>query len=99
MTRIAAADRRQVRALTGAGKILAAAGPDPATLDMLGPVAPARPDRIGALLTLYQYTAQASAEATVTVSAAGTAARVPLRAGLPAIRAGDVPWSGVSPRP
>ena len=87
MTRIAAADRRQVRALTGAGQILAAAGPDPATLDMLGPVAPARPDRIGALLTLYQYTAQASAEATATVSAAATAARVPHRAGLPAIRA------------
>ena len=86
MTRIAAADQRQVRALSGAGKLLAAAGPDPATLDMPGPVASARPDRIGALVTLYQYTAQASREATVAVSAAATAARVPLRPGLPALR-------------
>ena len=55
---------------------------------MLGPLAPARPDRIGALLTLYHYTAQASAEATTTVSAAATAARVPHRTVLPAIHAG-----------
>jgi hypothetical protein len=86
MTRIAAADQRQVRALTGAGKLLAAAGPDPATLDMPGPVASARPDRIGALVTLYQYTAQASAEATAAVSTAATAAQVPHRTGLPVLR-------------
>ena len=86
MTRIAAADRRQVHTLAGAGRLLAAAGPDPATLDMLGPVAPARADRIGALLTLYQYTAQASAEATATVSVAATAAQVAHHSGLPAIR-------------
>ena len=53
---------------------------------MPGSIGPARQDRIGALLALYQYTAQASAEATATVSAAATAARVPHRAGLPAIR-------------
>lgn len=86
MTRIATADQRQVRALSGAGKLLAPAGPDPVTLDMPGPVARARPDRIGALLTLYQYTVQASAEAAAAVSAAATAARVPLRPGLPALR-------------
>ena len=86
MTRIAATDRRQVHALAGAGRLLAAAGPVPATLDMLGPVTPARADRIGALLTLYQYTAQASAEATATVSVAATAARVPHHSWLPAIR-------------
>ena len=88
MSRIASADRRQVRALAAAGQVLVAAGPEPGTLDMLGPLAPARPDRIGALLTLYQYTAQASAEATTTASAAATAARVPHRAVLPAIHAG-----------
>ena len=55
---------------------------------MLGPLAPARPDRIGALLTLYHYTAQASAEATTTASVAATAARVPHRTVLPAIHAG-----------
>ncbi|MFI5065313.1 MAG: hypothetical protein ACHP9Z_15255 [Streptosporangiales bacterium] len=95
MTRIAAADRQQVRSLTGAGQILAAAGPGPATLDMPGPVAPARPDRIGALLTLYQYTAQASADATTAISAAATAARMPHRAGLPAIRTAQHPDPGV----
>jgi hypothetical protein len=88
MSRIASADRRQVRALAAAGQVLVAAGPEPGTLDMLGPLAPARPDRIGALLTLYQYTAQASAEATTTVSAAATAARVPNRTVLPGLRAG-----------
>jgi hypothetical protein len=85
MSRIASADRRQVRALATAGQVLVAAGPEPGTLDMLGPLAAARPDRIGALLTLYQYTAQASAEATTTASAAATAARVPHRTVLPAI--------------
>jgi hypothetical protein len=88
MSRTASADRRQVRALAAAGQVLVAAGPEPGTLDMLGPLAPARPDRIGALLTLYRFTAQASAEATTTVSAAATAARVPRRTGLPAIHAG-----------
>jgi hypothetical protein len=88
MNRIASADRRQVRALAAAGQVLVAAGPEPSTLDMLGPLAPARPDRIGALLTLYQYAAQASAEATTTVSVAATAARVPHRPRLPVIHAG-----------
>jgi hypothetical protein len=88
MSRIASADRRQMRALAAAGQVLVAAGPEPGTLDMLGPLAPARPDRIGALLTLYQFTAQASAEANTTASAAATAARVPHRTGLPAIHAG-----------
>ena len=88
MSRIASADRRQVRALTAAGQVLVAAGPEPGTLDMLGPLAPARPDRIGALHTLYQYTAQASAEATTAASAAATAARVPHRTVLPAIHEG-----------
>ena len=90
MNRIASADRRQVRALAAAGQVLVAAGPEPGTLDMLGPLAPARPDRIGALLTLYHYTAQASAEATTTASVAATAARVPHRTVLPAIHAGIV---------
>jgi hypothetical protein len=88
MNRIASADRRQVRALAAAGQVLVAAGPEPATLDMLGPLAPARPDRIGALLTLCHYTAQASAEATTTASAAATAARLLHRTVLPAIHAG-----------
>jgi hypothetical protein len=87
MSRIASADRRRVRALAAAGQVLVAAGPEPGTLDMLGPLAPARLDRIGALLTLYQYAAQASAEAATTVSAAATAARVPHRIVLPAIHA------------
>jgi hypothetical protein len=90
MNRIASADQRQVRALAAAGQVLVAAGPEPGTLDMLGPLAPARPDRIGALLTLYQYTAQASAEATNTASVAATAAEAPHRAVLPAIHAGPL---------
>jgi hypothetical protein len=88
MSRIAFADRRQVRALAAAGQVLVAAGPEPGTLDMLGPLAPARPDRIGAMLTLYHYTAQASTEATTTASAAATAAGVPHRTVLPSIHAG-----------
>jgi hypothetical protein len=87
ISRIASADRRQLRALAAAGQVLVAAGPEPGTLDMLGPLAPARPDRIGALLTLYQYTAQASAEATTTASAAETAAHAPHLTVLPALRA------------
>jgi len=83
MNRIACSDRRQVRALAGAGQVLAAAAPEACTLDMLGPLASARPDRIGALLTLYQYTAKASAEAT----AAATATQVPHRTMLPDIHA------------
>jgi hypothetical protein len=88
MSRIASADRRQVRALAGAGQILAVAAPEPGTLDMLGPLASARPDRIGALLTLYHYTAQASAEATAAISAAASAARMPHRTMLSDIHAG-----------
>jgi hypothetical protein len=88
MSRSAAADRRQVRALAAAGQVLVAAGPEPGTLDMLGPLAPARPDRIGALLTLYAHTAKASAEATTTTSAAATAAHVPHRTVLTAIHGG-----------
>jgi hypothetical protein len=88
MSRIAFADRRQVRALAADGQVLVAAGPEPGTLDMLGPLAPARPDRIGAMLTLYHYTAQASTEATTTASAAATAAGVPHRTVLPSIHAG-----------
>jgi hypothetical protein len=84
MSWTASADRRRVRALAAAGQVLVAAGPEPGTLDMLGPLAPARPDRIGALLTLYQYTTQASAEVTTTVSVAASAARVPHRTVLPA---------------
>ena len=83
------ADRRQVRALATAGQVLAAAGPDPATLDLHGPVASARPDRVGALLTLYQYTTQASTEVTTAVSAAASATRAPRRAGLPVTRTGQ----------
>jgi hypothetical protein len=52
MSRIATADRRQVRALAAAGQVLVAAGPEPDTLDILGPLAPARPDRIGALFSI-----------------------------------------------
>ena len=96
MIRIASADRRQVRALAAAGQVLVAAGPEPGTLDMLGPLAPARPDRIAALLTLCQYTARASAEATTAVSVAATAARVPHRRVLPAIHAGH-PREPVTP--
>jgi hypothetical protein len=88
MSRIASAERRQVRALAAAGQVLVAAGPDPGTLDMLGPLAPARPDRIGALLTLYHYTVQASVEATTTASAAAPAGRGPHRTVLPAIHVG-----------
>ena len=88
MSRIASADRRQVRALAAAGQVLAAVGPEPAILDMLGSLTPARPDRIGALLTLYQYTAQATADATTTVSVAAIAALVPHRLVLAAIHAG-----------
>ena len=54
---------------------------------MLGPSDSPRPDRIGALLTLYQYTAQASAEATAAVSDAAAAAGLPHRTRLPDIHA------------
>ena len=60
MNRLASADRRQVQALASAGRLLAATGPGPDTLDMLGPLAPAPPDRTGALLTLYEFTARAT---------------------------------------
>ena len=74
MNCLASADRRQVQALASAGRLLAATGPGPDTLDMLGPLAPAPPDRTGALLTLYEFTARASADATTAVSEAASAA-------------------------
>ena len=91
MNRLASADRRQVQALASAGRLLAATGPGPDTLDMLGPLAPAPPDRIGALLTLYEFTARASADATTAVSEAASAAGVRHRIALPEMtsQAGD----------
>ncbi len=85
MNRLASADGRQVRALASAGQLLAAAGPGPDTLDMLGPLAPVPPDRIRALLTLYEFTARASADATTAVSAAASAAGAPHRIALPEV--------------
>ncbi len=85
MNRLASADRRQVRALASAGQLLAAAGPEPDILDMLGPLAPVPPDRIGALLTLYEFTARASADATTTVSEAASAVGAPRRIALPEV--------------
>ena len=91
MNRLASADRRQVRALAAAGRLLAATGAAPDILDMLGPLAPAPPDRIGALLTLYEFTARASADATTAVAEAASAAGVPHRIVLPEMtsQAGD----------
>ena len=91
MNRLASADRRQVHALASAGRLLAATGPEPDTLEMLGPLAPASPDRTGALLTLYEFTARASADATTAVSEAASAAGTPHRIALPEMvsRAGD----------
>ena len=83
MDRFADADRRQVRALASAGQLLAATGPGPDTLDMLGPLAPAPPDRVGALLTLYDFTARATADATTAVSEAASTAGAPHRIALP----------------
>ncbi|MGH3225825.1 MAG: hypothetical protein ACRDPY_45285 [Streptosporangiaceae bacterium] len=85
MNRLASADCRQVRALASAGRLLAAAGPGSDTLDMLGPLAPAPPDRIGALLTLYEFTARATADATTAVSEAASAVGAPRRIALPEV--------------
>jgi hypothetical protein len=65
---------------------------------MLGPLAPAPPDRIAALLTLYEFTARASADATTAVSEAASAAGAPHRIALPETvsRAGDSRRSGRS---
>jgi hypothetical protein len=49
---------------------------------MLGALAPAPPDRIGALLTLYEFTARASADASTAVSEAASAAGAPRRIAL-----------------
>ena len=65
MSHLASADRRQVRTLASAGQLLTAAGAAPDTLDMPSALAPAPPDRIGALLTPYEFTARASADAGV----------------------------------
>ena len=91
MNRLASADRRQVRALAGAGRLLAVTGAAPDILDMLGPLAPAPPDRIGSLLTLYEFTARASADATTAISEAASAAGMPHPIALPEMtsQAGD----------
>ena len=99
MNRLASADRRQVHALASAGRLLAATAPGPDTLDMLGPLAPAPPDRTGALLTLYEFTARASADATTAVSEAASAAGAPHRIALPEMtgQAGD--WGDPAAEP
>jgi hypothetical protein len=99
MNRLASADRRQVRALAGAGRLLAATGAAPDILDMLGPLAPAPPDRIGSLLTLYEFTARASADATTAVAEAASAAGMRHRIALPEMtsQAGD--WGDPAAEP
>ncbi|HUY52573.1 MAG TPA: hypothetical protein VMV92_43875 [Streptosporangiaceae bacterium] len=71
LTSLAYAEREQVRAAGAAQRILVPTRSLPDTMDIPHPFAPALPDRIDALVSLYEDSGQAAGEATAAV-------RVPL---------------------
>jgi hypothetical protein len=90
LTRLAQGGREQFRAAANAGRILVATR-SAAKLRRTGrPFEAASPDRINAVLALYDYTARASAEAEDQISHVGISAQAPerLALALPDIRSG-----------
>ncbi len=79
ITRLACADREQMRAAAGADRILVATQAPPDIWDIPIPFVPAPPKRIDAILTLYEYTGTANTQATASAADAATAVRAPSR--------------------
>ncbi len=79
ITRLAYADREQMRAAAGADRILVATQAPPDIWDIPIPFVPAPPKRIDAILTLYEYTSTASTQATASAADAATAIQAPSR--------------------
>jgi hypothetical protein len=77
MTGLAYAERERVRTAAGAGRILVPVRSLPETMDIPRPFAPAPRDRIDALMSLYEYTGRASAEAAAGAGDAAAAVRAP----------------------
>jgi hypothetical protein len=90
LTRLAKGGREQFRAAATAGRILVATR-SAAKLRRTGrPFEAASPERINAVLALYEYTVRASAEAADQISHVGISAQVPQRLALalPGVGAG-----------
>src|SRR5216683_2561599 len=79
VTRMAHADREQIRAAAGAERILVATQAPPDIWDIPIPFVPAPPKRTDAILTLYDYTGTASTKATAGAAHAATAIQAPSR--------------------
>lgn len=73
MASLAQANRKQIRAAARAERFLVPTESQPGAFDILLPFTPASPDHIDAMLTLYQFTSKASAEAADTIPAPGHA--------------------------
>ena len=80
-TRLAHGDCKQVRAAANAGRILVTTGRTSDPFEAVLPFAPAPPERIDAIVSLYQYAARATAEAMERVSGMTDAVQVRGRAG------------------
>ena len=79
MTRLAHADRDQVKAAAAADRILVAITAPLDIWDAPRPYGPALRGQIDAMVALYDYTGDASAQATARVAEAATAVRAPSR--------------------
>jgi len=77
LTRLAQADREQIRAAAGMGRILVPTRFLPDTFDIPRPFGHAPKDRVDPLLAVYQDTGQLSVETTAAVATVAEATRAP----------------------
>ena len=79
LTSLAYAEREQVRAAGAAQRILVPTRSLPDVMDVPRPFAPALPDRVDALVSLYERAGQAAGEATAGVGDVAAAVQAPSR--------------------
>jgi hypothetical protein len=79
VTSLAYAERDRIRTAASADRLLVPTRSLPDTMDIPRPFAPALPDRIDALLCLYQDTGEAAAEASAEADQTAVAVRAPSR--------------------
>ena len=99
VTSLAYAERERVRTAATAARLLVPTKTLPDTMDIPRPYAPALPDRIDALLSLYQDTGRDAAAVTALVGDAAAAVRAPSRVLTAARAAQQAVRNGRSGRP
>ncbi len=99
VTGLAYAERERIRTAAAAGRLLVPTRSLPDTMDIPRPYAPALPDRIDELLSLYQHTGMEAAAATAEVGDAAAVVRAPSRVLVAAQTARQAGRSGSSGRP